>query len=99
MLVDLAFIGFLIMLFPGIIGMTVLLAYKHLTASDKRANSRNMQLLDNERENIMNRRLELEISKSAVELEISKRLQLEAGKAPNVEILDRARKMYGGNAD
>jgi len=80
MLVDLVFIGFLTLLFPGLIGMTVVLAYKHLTAADKRANSRNTQLLDNERANIENRNLELQISKSAIELELVKRTQIESGK-------------------
>ena len=80
MLSELLFDLFLILLFPGVIGMGVVLAYRAFTASDKRANLRNSQLLDNERANIENRRLELEITKSGIELELVRRQQLGSGK-------------------
>jgi len=63
MIADLMLGILLILLFPGCIGTAIVLGYKAFTASDKRANFRNTQLLDNERMNIENRKLELEIMK------------------------------------
>jgi hypothetical protein len=80
MISELMFDLFLILLFPGVIGMGVVLAYRAFTASDKRANLRNAQLLDNERANIENRNLELQIQKSALELKAMERQRLGSGK-------------------